>query len=151
MLTDGMMADRLAIRALIDSYAHCADRRDARGQMALFTEDTHFRVFMDSHSDQPSQELRGREALAPVFENLNTYQRTMHFNGQSMIELDGDSATGESYCIAHHLYEADGVRMLMVAWLRYDDRFMKQADGDWLIAERTILVDWIEVRPSPAT
>ena len=31
-------ADRLAIRELIDAYAHCADRRDAKGQMALFTE-----------------------------------------------------------------------------------------------------------------
>jgi len=27
-------ADRLAIRELIDAYAHCADRRDAKGQMA---------------------------------------------------------------------------------------------------------------------
>ena len=30
-------ADRLAIRELIDAYAHCADRRDAKDQMALFT------------------------------------------------------------------------------------------------------------------
>jgi hypothetical protein len=31
------MADRLAIRELVDAYAYCADRRDAKGQMALFT------------------------------------------------------------------------------------------------------------------
>jgi ketosteroid isomerase-like protein len=37
-------ADRLAIRALVEAYAHCADRRDAKGQMAIFTEDTHFVV-----------------------------------------------------------------------------------------------------------
>jgi hypothetical protein len=30
-------ADRLAIRELIEAYAHCADRRDAKGQMSLFT------------------------------------------------------------------------------------------------------------------
>jgi hypothetical protein len=30
-------ADRLAIRELIEAYARCADRRDAEGQMALFT------------------------------------------------------------------------------------------------------------------
>ena len=40
-------ADRLAIRELIDAYAHCADRRDADGQKALFTEDTHFVVYMN--------------------------------------------------------------------------------------------------------
>jgi hypothetical protein len=33
-------AGRLAIRELFDAYAHCADCRDARGQMALFTPDT---------------------------------------------------------------------------------------------------------------
>jgi hypothetical protein len=37
-------ADRLAIRELVEAYPHCADRRDAKGQMALFTEDTHFVV-----------------------------------------------------------------------------------------------------------
>jgi hypothetical protein len=31
-------ADRLGIRELVEAYAHCADRRDAKGQMALFTE-----------------------------------------------------------------------------------------------------------------
>jgi hypothetical protein len=30
-------ADRLALRELFDAYAHCADRRDAEGQKALFT------------------------------------------------------------------------------------------------------------------
>lgn len=34
-------ADRLAIRELVDAYAYCADRRDAKGQMSLFTENTH--------------------------------------------------------------------------------------------------------------
>ena len=96
-------ADRLAIRELIDAYAHCADRRDARGQMALFTADTRFIVFMEATAAEPTQRLNGRESLAPVFDNLNTYVATMHFNGQSTVSLDGDRATGESYCLAHHL------------------------------------------------
>jgi ketosteroid isomerase-like protein len=141
-------ADRLAIRELFDAYAHCADRRDAKGQMALFTPDTRFLVYMDRGSEQPSQELHGREALAPVFDNLNTYQATMHFNGQSTVVLDGDRATGESYCIAHHLYEADGQRTLMKAYIRYLDQFARQPDGSWLFAERKLMVDWTETRPS---
>jgi ketosteroid isomerase-like protein len=96
-------ADRLAIRELIDAYAHCADRRDAKGQMALFTDDTRFLVFMDATAAEPTQELHGRESLAPVFDDLNQYVATMHFNGQSTILLDGDRATGESYCLADHL------------------------------------------------
>jgi ketosteroid isomerase-like protein len=141
-------ADRLAIRELFDAYAHCADRRDAKGQMALFTPDTRFLVYMDSRSDQPTQELHGRESLAPVFDNLNTYQATMHFNGQSTVVLDGDRATGESYCIAHHLHEADGQRTVMKAYIRYLDVFARQPDGSWLFAERKLMVDWTETRPS---
>jgi ketosteroid isomerase-like protein len=141
-------ADRLAIRELFDAYAHCADRRDAKGQMALFTEDTRFLVYMDAKSGQPTQELRGRESLAPVFDALNAYAATTHFNGQSTVTLDGDRATGESYCIAHHLtVAADGSRTLMVASIRYLDEFIKH-DGGWLFAERRLLVDWTDTRPS---
>jgi ketosteroid isomerase-like protein len=143
-------ADRLAIRELVDAYAHCADRRDATGQMALFTEDTRFLVFYDVTSAEPSQELRGRESLAPVFDDLNQYVATMHFNGQSTVSVDGDRATGESYCLAHHLkVTEDGQRTLMVASIRYLDDFVQQ-DGRWLFAERRLMVNWIDTRPSTA-
>jgi ketosteroid isomerase-like protein len=123
-MTAAEAADRVAIRELVDAYAHCADRRDATGQMALFTEDTHFVVHMDARDPEPTQDLHGRAALAPVFDALNAYAATMHFNGQSTVELDGDRATGESYCLAHHLTEAgDGSRTLMVASIRYLDMF----------------------------
>ena len=141
-------ADRLAIRELVETYAYCADRRDAEGQMSLFAPDTHFVVYMDARNPEPTQDLHGREALAPVFEALNAYVATMHFNGQSTVELDGDRATGESYCLAHHLTEAeDGSRTLMVASIRYLDAFVKQ-DGAWLFAERRLMVNWTDTRPS---
>ncbi len=140
-------ADRLAIRELIDAYAHCADRRDAGGQKALFTEDTHFVVYMEGQGSTASQVLDGREALTPVFDDLGRYQATMHFNGQSTIALDGNRATGESYCIAHHLSSAGDERTVMLAYLRYNDTFAK-AGGVWLFAERNLYVDWIETRPS---
>jgi ketosteroid isomerase-like protein len=47
-------ADRLAIRELVEAYAHCVDRRDAKGQMSLFTEDTHFAVYMNAKDPRPS-------------------------------------------------------------------------------------------------
>ena len=56
-------ADRLAIRELVEAYAHCADRRDAKGQMSLFTADTHLVVYMNAKNPIPSQELHSREAL----------------------------------------------------------------------------------------
>jgi len=134
--------DRLAIRELVDAYAYCADRRDAKGQMALFTPDTHFVVHMDAKSAIPSQELYGRAALAPVFENLGSHRVTTHFNGQSTVELDGSKATGVSYCLAHHVSTRDGKDSLMVASIRHPDTFTKQ-EGRWCFAERKLIVDWI--------
>jgi len=139
-------ADRLAIRELVEAYAHCADRRDAKGQMSLFTADTHFVVYMNAKDPKPSQELHSREALAPVFADLNKYAATIHFVGQSTIfTLTGDQATGEAYCLAHHLTADGDKRRLMIAALRYYDAFVK-IEGSWLFAERLLYVDWIEER-----
>jgi len=49
---------------------------------------------MNGQGSEPTQVLDGREALTPVFEDLNRYEATQHFNGQSTIDLDGGRATG---------------------------------------------------------
>jgi hypothetical protein len=145
-ISPGAAADRLAIRELIETYAHCADRRDAKGQMSLFTPDTHFVVFLNAKDRTPSQELHSREALAPVFADLNKYDATTHFVGQSTIfTLTSDRATGEAYCRAHHVMADGGKRRLMLASLRYLDRFVK-VDGAWRFSERLLYVDWLEER-----
>jgi hypothetical protein len=145
-ISSGEAADRLAIKELVEAYAHCADRRDAHGQMSLFTVDTHLVVYMNAKDATPSQELHSREALAPVFAELNKYEATTHLLGQSTIfTLTEDSATGEAYCLAHHVTLEGGKRRLMLASLRYLDAFVKN-DGSWLFAERRLYVDWMEER-----
>jgi hypothetical protein len=117
-------ADRLAIRELVEAYAHCADRRDGKGQMALFTTDTHFVVYM----------------------NAKDPKATTHFIGQSTIfTLTRDRATGEAYCLAHHVTVDGAKRRLMIASLRYLDTFVK-IDNAWLFSERRLCVDWMEER-----
>src|SRR5271154_3722932 len=138
--------NRLAIRELVEAYAHCADRRDAKGQMSLFTADTHFVVYMNAKDPTPSQELHSREELAPVFADLNQYAATMHFLGQTTIlTLTRDRGTGETYCMPHHLTIDGENRPLMIAALRYMDTFVKM-DGIWLFVERLLYVDWLEER-----
>jgi SnoaL-like domain len=139
-------AERLAIRELVEAYAHCADRRDAKGQMALFALDAHFVVYMDAKAPTPSQELHSRDELAPVFADLNRYAATTHFVGQSTIfTLTDNRATGEAYCLAHHVTVEGEKRRLMVASLRYNDTFVKM-DGVWFFAERILYVDWTDDR-----
>ena len=144
-VTPSEAADRLALRELFDAYAHCADRRDAEGQKALFTEDTRFAGYMDGEGSEPTYVLQGREALTPVFDDLNRYETTTHFNGQSTVAIDGNRATGESYTIAHHIFTEDGTRKIMIASLRYLDTFT-QIGGRWYFAERKLILDWSETR-----
>jgi hypothetical protein len=74
-------ANRLAIRELVESYAHCADRRNAKGQMALFTTDTHFVVYMNAKDPKPSQELHCARSSLRRPESVRRYdafRRTEH-------------------------------------------------------------------------
>ena len=121
-------------------------RRDAKGQMSLFTEDTHFVVFMNAKDPTPSMDLHSRDELAPVFADLNQYAATMHFLGQTTIlTLTSDRGTAETYCMPHHLTSDGKTRHLMIAALRYMDTFVKM-DGTWLFAERKLYVEWLEQR-----
>jgi hypothetical protein len=139
------LEDRIAIRELIDAYTYCADTRNIQGHMALFTEDTNFEVYMDEKNPAPTQVVTGRKNLFPVFDDLNQYASTMHLNAQSTIKLDGDRATGITYCRAYHLKIPNGVQQLMIAGIRYYDTMVKQG-GAWLFAERKLKVCWVESR-----
>ena len=138
-------AERLAIRELVDAYAYFADRRDAAGQMELFTEDTELVVFGDSRNPEPTQRFRGRAALAPVFDEFNTDRATMHLNGQSTTRVDGARASGVTYCLVHELRTDGTARSAMIAAIRYLDSFVKR-DGRWFIRQRQVVVDWTETR-----
>ena len=83
-------ADRLAIRELFDAYAHCADSRDAEGQKALFTTDTRFAVYMAGPGTEPTYVLEGREALTPVFADLNRGEDGVNrAGGKDVLQKDG--------------------------------------------------------------
>jgi hypothetical protein len=113
--------------------------------MALFSANARFVVYMDPRSSEPTMDLHSRAELAPVFDNLNVYEATTHFNGQSTVTLEGDRAEGESYCLAHNVSVDGDSRSLMIASIRYLDTFAK-SDGAWLFAERRLYVDWTDTR-----
>jgi hypothetical protein len=144
------VGDRLAIRELVDAWAHYADRRLPRQQAELFVPDGTVAVYTsDTGTSEDVQQIQGHDALAESFLVLNNYEYTTHFNGQSTITLDGASATGESYCLAHHVWVQDGQRQLMVMAIRYLDTFTK-TDGVWRFASRILIIDRSDQRPSRA-
>ena len=81
-----------------------------------------------------------------MFDELNIYEATLHFNGQSSTELDGDHASGVTYCLAHHVTVDGPARNLMIAAIRYLDTFVRQ-DGTWFFSQRN---SWsIGQKPAP--
>ena len=101
----------------------------------------------DPAASEPVQHLRGHSELAEAFKVLDNYDATTHFNGQTTITLDGDRAAGETYCLAHHLWVENGQRTLLVTSIRYLDTFIRH-DGQWLFAERQLIIDWTDKRSS---
>src|SRR5258708_14501909 len=100
---------------------------------------------MDVSNPTPAQHIQSRAALAPVFDELNTYEATMHFNGQSTTVLDGDHASGVTYCLAHHVKVDGSARSLMVAAIRYLDSFVKK-NGAWFFSQRKLMLAWTQTR-----
>ena len=142
------ISDRIAIRELVDAYSRHADRREPARQAALFTENAHLAVYAgDPATTVPDVELNGRTELQNAFASLNNYTATTHLNGQSTIEFDGDRATGETYCLAHHLSDQGGERILMVMAIRYFDVFVR-VGGTWQFDDRALIIDWVDSRPS---
>ena len=88
--------------------------------------------------------MQRRESLTPVFADLNRYEATMHFNGQSTVTFDGDRATGDSYTIAHHVFTEAGLRKMMVAGS--DTSRVRQDRRERHFAERKLILEWSETR-----
>jgi hypothetical protein len=146
--TANEFADRIAISELINNYARFADRREAEKQANLFTDNATIEIYhSEPKNNKPDTVLIGKKAFVTGFETLEKYDVTMHFNGQSTIHIYGDSAIGEVYCLAHHLWTENGKRMLMVMGIRYYDTYVRKNDH-WLFAKRRLVFDWVDKRPS---
>jgi SnoaL-like domain len=139
-------ADRLAIRELIEAYAHSADQTDIPEMLSLFSPHPYFALYFDVKDPKPFIEADNRDSLAAEFGRLNHFEVTHHFIGQSTIRsLTAERGTGETYCLAHHLSVAEGRSELNLAAIRYIDAFVKLG-GAWRFAERRLYFDWIEDR-----
>jgi hypothetical protein len=140
------LLDRLALRKVVEAYARGADRRDGTGMAALFTENGRLASYEgEPGASAPTIDRRGREAIGKAMAGLNRYEVTTHLLGQQSVDIDGDRATGETYCLAHHISERDGRKENRVMSIRYQDSFVR-IDGGWFIEERVLAVDWIETR-----
>ena len=151
MPTDDAAATRQELRSLAERYAQGVDRRDVDTFVALFHDDAAIVIHDPSESTDP-RELRGIERLAKVPDAIQRYPKTFHLLGQSTYDIGDGEATGEVYCIAHHLTTDVHGGTNYVMYIRYEDTYRPDADGVWKFAQRRLRVDWTETRAAnPAT
>ncbi len=132
--------DRQALRALVDEYAWMADTFDYEGYAALFTPDGTIigRVPGDG---EPFMRVQGHEALAELLHSNDGFAQTFHAVENHRCEIDADSASGITYCLARHYREATGE--VVVTPLRYRDTYQRTPDG-WRFSAREIGFTWVE-------
>ncbi|MEW6271590.1 MAG: nuclear transport factor 2 family protein [Thermodesulfobacteriota bacterium] len=128
------LRDRAAIHDVVMRYARAVDRRDFAGVAACFTSDASYSGML-SRRDVA-------DALRSLHTSLGRYDVTQHFMGNQLVEIQGDAARVETYCVAHHRPSAAGQEDdLLIVGVRYHDE-MTYRDGAWSIVRRTVTYDW---------
>ena len=132
------LLDKQEIREVLARYCRGIDRLDAGLIASVYHSDAY-----DDHGTYKGPAAGFVEYVVPA---LRRYASTMHFLGNCLVEIEGDSAKSETYCVAYHCSKpADGPETEMVAGVRYVDRFERRESGPWLIAHRTVVFEWSRV------
>jgi len=121
------------LKELVDTFSNLADEKNISGQMPLFTKDTIVKVYM---GEELLFDISGTKQLEEVFTGFTAdVKRSYHMNGQQVVKIDGDTATGIAYCQVKLVSEEDGKEVVMEHSIRYNDKYVRQ-NGTWLISER---------------
>jgi SnoaL-like domain len=133
--------DRIAIKNLVDTFSVLADVKDIKTQVLLFTENA---IVTSIVKGQPPMTLTGRKQLFDAFTGyLNLFETVYHLNGQQTVTINGDKASGTSYCLVTLIGLENGKMMSTTSGVYYQDEYVKQ-NGLWLIAQRTSNFAWQE-------
>ena len=133
---------RFELRELVDSYALAVDRKEPEIVAALFAKEGRLVTTFGPGTPESPLVRTGRDSITTsLTEGLARYVATTHVIGSHSSEVSGDRATGETRCLAHHVYLRGDEHRLLVMAVRYDDLYEIE-DGSWLFAERRLSVDW---------
>jgi hypothetical protein len=135
-----LLADEMAIRHLPALYARAIDRNEPE----LFD-----RIFAaDGVIVGPSGEMHGIDAIRGMGDRVRArFAATWHAVLNQTLWIEGDVAHGETYCLAHHFTHALGGGAAAFNWaIRYQDRFARGGDGQWVFTRRELWVDWTQAQ-----
>ena len=140
------LEDKAAIKELLDRFSILADQKQPWKQVELFTKtallESYRRTASGGEKGQRTSRLEGPQQIGEAFENfLKNFETVYHFNGQSIAQIDGDKATGISYCTVNLVSNANGRRTMTTFGVHYNDEFVRE-NGQWLFSKRTSIFDW---------
>ena len=138
--------DRQALRELVDAYALAVDHADGAAVAALFTSDGVLATWMDPASGESTGERIGREKIQAAVDGVARYHATHHTISATRSVIDGDRATGETTCEAHHVEGSPPDARDRVLHIRYTDTFARTDDG-WRFTRREVRVRWVAILP----
>ncbi|MGA9996577.1 MAG: nuclear transport factor 2 family protein [Pyrinomonadaceae bacterium] len=139
----GQIEDRIALKELVDTFSILADKKDVKTQTQLFTADGIVETFVNGAR---VANLKGRKAMEEAFGAfLKNFETVYHFNGQQTVTIDGDKASGISYCMVTLIGTENGKKMKTSIGVYYQDEYVRE-NGRWLIAKRTSTFDWQDKR-----
>ena len=133
------IADRMALKDLVDTFSNLADTKEIDKQVQLFTEDAEVTSYQ---GDKQTSHLKGRKELAERFKAfLDQFTTVYHINGQQTVKIDGNKATGIAYAQVVLVSEKKGKKTILTQGVRYNDEYVK-TNGKWLINKRISHFEW---------
>lgn len=135
--------DRIALKELVDTFSILADKKDMKAQTQLFTADGIVETFVNGAR---VANLKGRKAMEEAFGSfLKSFKTVYHFNGQQTLTINGDKASGISYCMVTLIGTENGKSIKTTIGVIYQDEYVRE-NSRWLIAKRTSTFDWQDKR-----
>ncbi len=135
------LEDRTSLKELVDSVSILADKKDFHTQVQLFSENAVSETFAGGTA---ILKLKGRKEMAEAFGDfLKDVETVYHFNGQQVVTINGDNATGTSYSLVTLISTENGKKMKTTIGAIYQDDFVRE-DNRWLIDRRIGNFDWQE-------
>ncbi|WPV00691.1 nuclear transport factor 2 family protein [Mucilaginibacter sp. cycad4] len=132
-MTSEILKIKEELRGLIDAYAYLGDEKKIKEQMGLLTPDAIYKAYMGdflaanvSGTENLEKEFNGHAALVKTYFTLN---------GQHIVKIDGDTATGVSFSQIKMIRESEGKNIISDYSVKYNDTYVCQ-NGKWLIKER---------------
>lgn len=138
------LIEKIALKEVVDQFSTLADIKDVDSQMLLFTEDA---IVESYRNGERSSLLQGQEEIGAAFSNfLGLFHTVYHINGQQTVSINGNKATGTSYCLVKLISKNEEGKDTQITYgVTYYDEFEKK-DSRWLISKRKSYFNWEEIR-----